>query len=156
MEDHFDHHAVLLVEDNGDDALLMQSAWRAAGIRNHMPIVTDGEQALAYLNGTGVYADREKYPLPVAVFLDLKLPRIDGLDVLAAIRASPTLRMLHVEVLSASARTADVERALTLGANSYIVKPSRFQDLVSMLTAWKTLAAFKMYSMPNVAAAVAN
>jgi CheY-like chemotaxis protein len=115
MEADFDHHAVLLVEDNPDDALLMRSAWKSSGIRNRLPIVEDGEQALNYLNGQGIYADREMYPFPIAVFLDLKLPRIDGLDVLAAIRSNPQLRCLHVDVLSASARGADVEKALGLG-----------------------------------------
>lgn len=148
MDSDFDHHAVLLVEDNPDDALLMESAWRTAGIRNRFPMVNDGEQALAYLNGTGIYADREQYPFPISVFLDLKLPRIDGLDVLAAIRRSPELRGLNVDVLSASARSADVERALSLGANSYLVKPSRVEELVDMLHAWHALARHKMYAMP--------
>jgi CheY-like chemotaxis protein len=150
MDSDFDHHAVLLVEDNRDDALLMQSAWKSAGIRNRLPIVEDGEQALSYLNGVGIYADREKYPFPVAVFLDLKLPRIDGLDVLAAIRGNGQLRHLHVDVLSASARAIDVEKALGLGANSYIVKPSRVEELVEMLSAWHALARFKMYVLPPV------
>ena len=151
MDSEFDHHAVLLVEDNPDDALLMKSAWKSAGIRNRMPVVEDGEQALAYLNGTEFYADREKYPFPVAVFLDLKLPRIDGLDVLAAIRSHPQLRHLHVDVLSASARSADVEKALALGANSYLIKPSRVEELVEMLSAWRSLARYKMYFMPPIA-----
>lgn len=145
----FDSHAVLLVEDNPDDAILMQSAWRAAQITNPLPIVTDGEQALAYLEGTGAYSDRGKYPMPIAVFLDLKLPRIDGLDVLAAVRANPALRHLQIDVLSASSRDADVRRANELGANSYIVKPSRVQELVQMLSAWRTLARFKMYVNPQ-------
>jgi CheY-like chemotaxis protein len=128
----------------------MQSAWKTAGIPNRLPIVTDGELALAYLNGTGVYADRDRFPFPIAVFLDLKLPRIDGLDVLAAIRQSETLRHLHIDVMSASARSADVRRASELGANGYIVKPSRLQDLVTMLNAWRTLARFRMYVLPEV------
>jgi len=154
MDSIFDHHAVLLVEDNPDDALLMESAWKSARIRNRLPVVSDGEQALAYLNGMGIYADRDQYPFPVAVFLDLKLPRIDGLDVLAAIRENPQLQHLHVDVLSASARSADVEKALRLGANSYIVKPSRVEDLVEMLSAWRSLARFNMYVLPPVAAMV--
>ena len=75
--------------------------------------------------------------------------RIDGLEVLAAIRRNPNLRHLHVDVLSASAREADVRRANELGANSYIVKPSRVQELIEMLTAWRTLARFKMYAVPG-------
>jgi CheY-like chemotaxis protein len=150
VDSNFDHHAVLLVEDNPDDAFLMKAAWRNAGIRNRLFVVEDGEQALAYLNGDGEYSDREKHPFPVAVFLDLKLPRIDGMDVLAAIRANAQLRHLHVDVLSASARTADVEKALGLGANSYLVKPSRVEELVEMLSAWHRLARFNMYVLPPV------
>lgn len=149
MQTDFDSHAVLLVEDNPDDALLMQRAWKSAHIRNLLPTVTDGEQALAYLEGAGIYSDRQKYPMPIAIFLDLKLPRIDGLEVLAAIRANPRLRHLHVDVLSASTREADIRRANELGANSYIVKPSRVQELVEMLTAWRTLARFNMYVLPE-------
>jgi two-component system response regulator len=145
METDFDHHAVLLVEDNPDDALLMKSAWKSAGVINRLPTVSDGEQALDYLHGRGVFADRTKYPFPVAVFLDLKMPRVDGLEVLASIRADDRLRHLHVEILSASARTADVEKALCLGANGYIVKPSRVEDLVEMVRAWRTLARYKRY-----------
>jgi CheY-like chemotaxis protein len=149
MDTVFDHHAVLLVEDNPDDALLMKSAWKSAGITNRMPIVTDGEQALGYLHGHGIYADREKYPFPIAVFLDLKMPRMDGLEVLAAIRENSRLRHLQIDVLSASARHADVEKALSLGANSYIVKPSRVEDLVEMVRAWRALARYKMYVLPE-------
>lgn len=149
MQADFDSHAVLLVEDNPDDALLMQRAWKSAQVPNLLPTVTDGEQALAYLEGSGIYSDRQKYPMPIAIFLDLKLPRIDGLEVLAAIRANPRLRHLHVDVLSASTREADIRRANELGANSYIVKPSRVQELVEMLTAWRTLARYKMYVLPE-------
>lgn len=156
MEVPFDHHTVLLAEDNADDALLMESAWDAAKIKNPLRLVTDGEQALAYLNGSGDFSNREKNPFPVAMFLDLKLPRIDGLDVLAAIRASPELRHLHVDVLSASARNVDVEKALRLGANSYIIKPSRFQELVGMLSAWAALARYRTYVVPPINGAEAS
>jgi CheY-like chemotaxis protein len=149
MDVPFDHHAVLLVEDNPDDAFLMKSAWKSARISNPLPLVTDGEQALDYLHGRGDYSDRRKFPMPVAVFLDLKLPRIDGLEVLAAIREDPGLCRLHVDVLSASARSADVEKALALGANNYFMKPSRVEDLVQMVSSWSTLARFKMYAVPG-------
>ena len=148
MDTSFDHHAVLLVEDNEDDAFLMKSAWKSAGNTNRMPVVSNGEEALDYLRGNGEFADREKHPFPVAIFLDLKMPRMDGLEVLAAIRGDTKLKHLHVDILSASARTADVEKALELGANSYIVKPSRVDDLVAMVRAWKTLATYKMFVLP--------
>jgi CheY-like chemotaxis protein len=149
MDYALDHFPVLLVEDNPDDALLMQSAWRSAKIPNKLPLVTDGEQALNYLKGKGQFADREKYPFPIAVFLDLKLPRIDGLEVLAEIRKDPDLQRLQVDVLSASIRSADVEKALELGANSYIVKPSRMDELIEMVASWRTLGRFKRYVLPK-------
>lgn len=149
MDYALDHFPVLLVEDNPDDALLMQSAWRSAKIPNKLPLVTDGEQALNYLKGKGQFSDRDKYPFPIAVFLDLKLPRVDGLEVLAEIRKDPDLQRLQVDVLSASIRSADVEKALELGANSYIVKPSRMDELIEMVASWRTLGRFKRYVLPK-------
>ena len=142
-----DGATILLVEDNPDDAFLMKTAWKSAQIRNALPIVCDGEQALNYLNGNGIYANRKQYPFPISVFLDLKLPRIDGLDVLTAIRQDSYLRLLNVDILSASARDADIEKALSLGANSYLMKPSRVEDLVEMLSAWSGLARYKMHAL---------
>lgn len=155
MELAFDHHAVLLADDSPDDTMLMRKAWRNAGLENPLIVVHDGEQALAYLNGHGPYGDRDKFPFPIAMFLDLKLPRVDGLDVLRAIRDVPDLRSLSVEVLSASARANDVEKALELGANSYLVKPSRFEALVGMLRAWQTLARGRMFAIPSMGGSIA-
>ena len=148
MELNFDHHLVLLVEDSPDDATLMAKAWTSAGLKNRLHLITDGEQALDYLRGTGELHDRNQHPYPIAIFLDLKLPRVDGLDVLAAIRSDPQLRHLSVDILSASVRSADVEKALELGANNYLVKPSRFDSLVEMLKAWHTLAKNRMFVSP--------
>lgn len=150
MDVDFDHNVVLLVEDNPDDATLMKMAWKSAGLKNRLIHVTDGEQALHYLQGIKKYHDRQEYPYPIAMFLDLKLPRVDGLDVLAAIRAEPQFRHLSVDVLSASVRDADVQKALELGANSYLVKPSRFASLVEMLKSWHSLAQTRMFVIPPV------
>jgi CheY-like chemotaxis protein len=150
VEQPFDHHAVLLAEDSSDDATLMMEAWQTAGVPNVLRLVNDGEQTLAYLNGEGAYANRAEHPFPISLFLDLKLPRVDGLEVLATIKRSPKLRQLNVDILSASARSNDIEAALGLGANSYLVKPSRFESLVAMLKAWHGLARHRMFVVPPV------
>ncbi len=132
---------ILLVEDNADDVLLMQRAFRKANLINPLAVVTDGEQAIDYLAGNGVYADRAKYPLPVLVLLDIKLPRKSGHEVLAWLKQNPGLRRVPVVMLTSSGETADVNRAYDLGANSYLLKPVEFDDLFEMV---KTLQPYWM------------
>lgn len=121
--------SVLLVEDNPDDVALIQRAFRKANIANPLRIVTDGEQAVAYLAGRGEYADRARHPLPVLVLLDLKLPKRSGHEVLAWLRSQQGLRRLPVAVLTSSREAADVNRAYDLGANAYLQKPVGFEAL---------------------------
>lgn len=121
--------SVLLVEDNPDDVALIQRAFRKANIANPLRIVTDGEQAVAYLAGRGEYADRAQHPLPVLVLLDLKLPKRSGHEVLAWLRSQQGLRRLPVAVLTSSREAADVNRAYDLGANAYLQKPVGFEAL---------------------------
>lgn len=125
--------SVLLVEDDPDDVLLTQRAFRKLGVPTSMQVVGDGEQALAYLVGRGDYADRERFPLPDLMLLDLKLPRRSGFEVLEWLRAQPGLRRLPVVVLTGSRESVDVNRALDLGANSYLVKPVGFDDLLEVV-----------------------
>lgn len=127
---------VLLVEDNPDDAFLLQRAFRKGGFNAEIQVIKDGEAAIAYLRGDGVHADRTRSPLPALVLLDLKLPRKDGFEVLAWLRARPGLGRLPVVVLTSSREQADVDRAYALGANAYFVKPGAFdalQELVGTL-----------------------
>jgi CheY-like chemotaxis protein len=114
---------ILLVEDDPDDVALIQRAFQRAGSTAPMNVVQDGEEAVAYLSGTGEYGDRASHPMPVLVLLDLKLPRRSGLDVLRWLRAEPALRRLPVVVLTSSRESADVGKAYDCGANSYLVKP---------------------------------
>ena len=95
----------------------------------------NGEDAVAYLAGEGEYADRGRFPLPVLVLLDLKLPRKSGHEVLAWLREQPGLKRLPVAVLTSSRESADVNRAYDLRANSYLVKPVSFENLVEMVRA---------------------
>ncbi|MBI2951605.1 response regulator, partial [bacterium] len=126
------HAPVLLVEDDPNDVLLIQRAFRKANLLNPVQVVGDGEEAIAYLSGQGVYADRERHPLPILILLDLKLPRKSGHEVLAWLRRQPELKRLPAVVLTSSREAADVNRVYDLGANSYLVKPVAFDDLLKM------------------------
>jgi CheY-like chemotaxis protein len=126
------HHStptVLYVEDSADDFALFKLASRRCGTPFTLRHAGDGEQAIAYLSGEGDYADREEYPYPDLVLLDLRMPRLDGFEVLNWIRSNPATKTLPVVVLAGSSFRADIRRALELGANSYAAKPAKFEEL---------------------------
>ena len=125
---------LLIVEDNSDDRILLQRALRRARLANPVHMVTDGEEAVAYLLGEGRFADREANPFPVLVLLDLKLPRRSGLEVLKWMREHPTLRRLPVVVLTSSKEQSDINVAYDLGANSYLTKPVEFDALIELVS----------------------
>ena len=118
---------VLLVEDNDDDVVLTLRALKAQNVANDVKVVTDGVEALDYLFARGAYAGANR-ELPQVVLLDLKLPKIDGLEVLRQLRAHPATRILPVVVLTSSAEERDLVESYSLGANSYIRKPVDFQQ----------------------------
>jgi len=124
---------VLLVEDNPDDALLIRHAFNKAKLPNPLQVVEDGETALEYLSGQGVYADRTRFPIPGLILLDLKLPRKSGFDVLAWIRQQPSLDRLPVVVLTSHKEIPDINDAYDLGANFYLVKSIAFANLREMV-----------------------
>ena len=124
---------LLVAEDNEDDVYFMQRALRLAGNTRPVRILGDGQSVLDYLQGRGVYFDRTQHPAPAAVILDLKLPYLHGLDVLAAIRAEPAWRDLPVYVLTSSSEESDRTRAEALGIRRYIVKPPTSDTLRSIL-----------------------
>jgi CheY-like chemotaxis protein len=124
---------ILLAEDSDDDIFLMERAFKKARLTNPLKVVSDGEQAMAYLKGDGEYADRDKYPFPALVLLDIKMPRMNGLEVLSAIRQDPQLKRLVVIFLTASNLEKDVNLAFDLQANSYLVKPSDTDGMVNTL-----------------------
>lgn len=134
---------ILLVEDDSNDVLLFQRAFRRAQISNPIHIVTDGDQAVHYLGGIDQYQDRTRYPLPLLVLLDLKLPRRSGIEVLEWVRQQPNLRRLPVVILTSSRESTDINLAYEKGANSYLLKPPSFDDLQSLLQTfhfyWLTL-----------------
>jgi len=124
---------LLLVEDSKDDIVLMKLALKKAGIKNPLHIVNDGPEAIEYVTGSGAFADRENYPLPALIFLDLKLPLMSGHEVLMWIRKRDHLSSTVIVVLTASENPEDLRRASRLGAHSYLVKPSTAQELADQL-----------------------
>lgn len=129
--------AILLVEDNEDDVLLMRRALKAAGVRNPLYVVEDGQEAIDYLAGAGPFSDRVKFPLPHLVFLDLMLPLKSGHEVLEWIRQQPQLASTVVIVLTSSGAQSDLNKAYKLGANSYLVKPPTAEELVDLIKAFQ-------------------
>jgi two-component system response regulator len=121
---------ILLVEDNPDDVDLTLRAFRKSKIANEIVVARDGVEALDYLFATGQHAGRDSNSLPQLVLLDLKLPRLDGLQVLERIRGNPKTRLLPVVILTSSTEEPDLLTGYSLGANSYIRKPVDFQEFV--------------------------
>jgi two-component system, response regulator len=121
---------ILLVEDNPDDEALTLRALRKNNIRNQVIVVRDGVEALDFLFCRGHYADRDSKDLPVLVLLDLRLPKVDGLDVLRRIRADEHTRLLPVAILTSSNADQDFLAGYTYGVNTYIHKPVKFIELV--------------------------
>jgi CheY-like chemotaxis protein len=124
---------ILLAEDDPNDVLLMKRAFSRARLANPLKVVPDGEEAIAYLSGQGLYADRERYPFPLLVLLDLKMPKRNGIEVLEWIRNQPELKDLSVVVLTSSEEQPNIQKAASLGASSYLIKPAEFEDLVEMM-----------------------
>lgn len=125
---------VLLVEDNPDDAEFTLRAIRKANVAVAVAHVADGVMALEFIFGAGAWADRCDAPLPRVVLLDLKLPRVDGLEVLRRIKNDPRTRLVPVVVLTSSREETDVRQSYLLGANSYIVKPVEYAELIPKLS----------------------
>jgi len=128
----FDEPAILLAEDREDDVILIRRAFSHVNLLTPLLVVKNGEEAISYLKGEPPYNERANYPLPVLLLLDLKMPRKDGFEVLRWIRQQRALDTLRVLVLTSSAASRDVNLAYQLGANSFLVKPSDFSDLVQL------------------------
>lgn len=124
---------ILLVEDNDDHAELVQRSFENYIVMNKIIRVKDGEQALNYLFGKFEYEDREAYPLPNLVLLDLRLPKIDGIEILRNIKYSESLRAIPVVVLTSSEAEKDVAKAYFNHANSYLVKPLDFDNFTKLM-----------------------
>jgi two-component system, response regulator len=134
-----DEKIILLVEDNPDDVDLTLRAFKQNNIFNKVVIARDGVEALDYLMGTGVHTGRSSVDLPVVTLLDLKLPKINGLEVLKRIRENERTRLLPVVILTSSIEERDVVDSYKLGANSYVRKPVNFDEFI------KAIASLGLY-----------
>ncbi len=123
----------MLVDDLEDDIALMRFAFQRAGIKNPLCEMRDGEEAIAYLSGEGEYADRERYPLPCLIITDLKMPRVDGFQLLAWLRPQSEFHRVPRIVLTASGHERDEKRARELGGCAYFIKPSQLNQLVQIV-----------------------
>jgi two-component system, response regulator len=124
---------ILLVEDNPDDVTLTERALKKSHILNKLIVTKDGAEALDFIFGTGTYSDRDMSIMPEVVLLDLKLPKIDGLEVLKRIRSDKRTKLLPVVILTSSKEEKDLINGYTLGANSYIRKPVNFNQFVEAI-----------------------
>jgi len=132
-----EHAPILVVEDNENDVLLIRRTLERSGIPNPRHFVKSGEEAINYLVGVGPYANREGFPFPELVLLDLKLVQMDGFEVLKWVRAHPHFKDLRVVVLTSSSNIRDVNKAYQLGANSFLVKPLELENIASFFaTIW--------------------
>ena len=124
---------ILLVEDNRMDVELTLDAFREARLGNVIHVASNGEEALEYLFGKGKFSDRAAYPLPGLVLLDLKMPRVDGFEVLRQIKSTPILKRLPVLILTSSKEEGDRALSYDIGANSYLVKPVSFEGFLRVV-----------------------
>ena len=133
------NHVILLVEDNASDEKLTRLAFKDCGVRNEVVVVRDGIAALDYLFATGAHLGRDVTLLPRVILLDIKLPKIDGLEVLRRLRADPRTELVPVVILTSSKQDEDVLRGYELGANAYVRKPLEFAEFAA---AAKTVGLF--------------
>jgi CheY-like chemotaxis protein len=140
---------ILLVDDNPHDVVLIRLAFRKVGIIDTIQLVKDGAEAVRYIKGEGLYADRRQYPYPTLVLLDLKMPQTSGFEVLKCVRQEAKHDGIMVVVMSGSRNDADIEKAYSLGANSYLVKPTRFDELVKMMEALKDIGLGHKKNVPR-------
>ena len=123
---------ILVAEDDEDYVILIRQVFAKAHIPNPIQVVWNGEEAISYLKGEGKYSNRDEYPLPDIFLLDLKMPRVNGFEVLKWVRAQPELAALRILVLTSSDQIRDVNEAYQLGANSFLVKPMDFEDFTNL------------------------
>ena len=133
------HRAILLIEDNQDDEELTLRALTKNNISNEVSVVRDGQEAVDWLEGTGPYAGRDPEEVPALILLDLKLPKIDGLEVLRRLRANPRTALVPVVILTSSKEDRDRASGYQSGANSYVQKPV---DLTSFVDAVRQLGMY--------------
>jgi CheY-like chemotaxis protein len=124
---------ILIAEDSEDDAYFLRRAMEKIGWKNPVQILTDGGEVMDYLKGDGQYEDRSRYPFPSVMFIDIKMPRVNGFEVLKWLKEHEQCKVVPTIVFSSSDEPEDIERAYQLGANAYFVKPATADKLERML-----------------------
>ena len=124
---------ILIAEDSEDDAFFLERAFRKIGLKNPVQILTDGAAVMDYLKAEGKFKDRSEYPFPSVLFLDIKMPRVSGFEVLHWLKENEQCKIIPTMVFSSSEQPEDIERAYQLGVNAYIVKPNKAEDLEVIL-----------------------
>jgi len=144
---------VLVADDDANDISLLKRAFLRAGIDVQMKVARDGEEVIQYLHGDAAFADRNEFPLPKLLLLDLKMPRTDGFEVLQWVRKQNDLRRLLVVVMTSSDEPEDVDRAYDLGANSFLRKPDDFTNLIKisqkLYDYWMETNLCSQFSLPR-------
>lgn len=152
------HHTILMVDSDEDTAHFTQLALQRVGVITPVQVVGTAEEAIDYLKGSGQYQDRENFPLPVLLLLDLKLPAMSGLEFLRWLRQEPVLSRAPVIVLTHPGPDSEIERAYELGCNSFLVKPASFNTLLVMMQAlvqyWLGLNLPPQLTVPNYASSL--
>jgi CheY-like chemotaxis protein len=128
---------ILVAEDDPTDAYFFQRAFNRAGIPVTLHFVRDGQEVIDYLQGAGQFADRTAHPLPQLILLDLKMPRVDGFEVLEWVRKQPSLNGLQLVIFSSSGEPRDINQAYGLGATWYLVKPHSMEELTALVGRFK-------------------
>ena len=124
---------MLIIEDDPNDVDLFKLAFERIGINNPFHVARDGEEAIAYLSGEGQFTERDRFPYPDFIMTDLKMPRKNGFDVLSWLQEKNQRRVIPTVVFSSSNHVADINKAYSLGANAYVVKPPNFKEMVNVL-----------------------
>lgn len=134
MNNYFNEVEILLVEDNMSDAELIVRALRKVNLANHVAHVKDGEEALEFIFATGKYSKREKKNVPKVILLDIKMPKVDGIEVLRQIKTNNETRRIPVVIMTSSKEEQDIIRSYELGVNSFVVKPVEFNDFAKAVS----------------------
>jgi CheY-like chemotaxis protein len=134
MKNHFNEVEILLVEDNLSDAELITRALRKVNLANHLIHVKDGEEALEFIFATGSFTGREKKNIPKVILLDIKMPKVDGIEVLRQIKANNETKRIPVVIMTSSKEEQDIIRSYELGVNSFVVKPVEFNDFAKAVS----------------------
>jgi len=139
---------ILLAYDNDDDVFLLREAFRKSAAESRLNVVVNGVEVMKYLKGEGTFSNRDHHPAPDVLLLDLNMPQMNGFEVLKWLKSDPEHQRLVAYILTASSRKEDIEHAYRLGANGYVVKPTRVDELIAMVAALHNWHRFTISTKP--------